>query len=1036
MALKISAAAIKNPTAVLSSIILAIMLGVGFIWQLPVQLVPNVELDRITVYSSWPGASPSEVEGQLLEPQETLFSKLNGLQSLEATASYGRSTIILTFNQKTEIQEAMIELINSLNSVPGYPADADEPIVVIGAGSNATAISWLSLRTTDENPNSIIDYLSLIEQVVQPRIERIPGVSSTRLIGGKKKVLNIEIQPFKAASFGIEIPALVQQLRRNENISAGSIEVGRRKISLRLASNYSIEQLKNSIISEQDDRIIRLQDIADIDFGYAKPDGVFSENGQTSIALSVQAVKNVSVLEVMAELNEVVKDLSEGVLAQNKLKITQVYDETVYINQAIDQVYSNLALGIFLSISVLWWFFRRLKATLIVAFCIPLTLFSAFILIGAMGRSINVISLAGLALAAGLSLDAAIVVFENVFRHFQKSREDKQQAAIEATRQVTGALIASTLTTVAIFAPIIFMSDTTSQLFSDLAIAITATVMLSLLVSVTVIPAMMTRIVSSKGEALPKDRYELIWQRWSERIIRLTATRKRQWFWLTTLVTGAVILSYVFLPKTDYLPQGNQNSIFAFISPPPGLSLDVAHHELEKTIHQRLLPYYNKEKEPYINNYWLGFYGRYGFLGATTIDSGEVDTLINLINTEILKDIPDVRAYASRSSIFGRFSGGRVIDVNVQGTNIDNLLEVARKGHSRIGEALEGSSVRPMPGLSFDEPELRITPNERALAEHGWSRYDLGTLLRTIGDGLWLGEYFAGDKRLDIKMTSDFNPSPEQIMQYPVVTRFGDVTTVGQLASAEQIVSADTIRRINGARTITLRVTPPKDFSLEQTIAVIREQVEPELKALATDNTQIVYEGTAASLNEALINMGSNVVMAVIILYLIIAAMFSSFKDSLYVVLTIPLAAVGGFFALQVVNVFTFQPLDLLTMIGFVILLGMVVNNAILLVSEIRRSLREQANVEVAITYGLRTRMRPILMTTLTTVFGMLPLLLVPGEGSELYRGLAAIVVGGMIANVVFTFILVPTLVLLFEKPRESVVVEEATDSQDLKPVA
>jgi multidrug efflux pump subunit AcrB len=742
---------------------------------------------------------------------------------------------------------------------------------------------------------------------------------------------------------------------------------------------------------------------------------VFSENGGTSIALSVQAVKNVSVLEVMEKLKQEVEALSQTVLKQNGLEIIQVYDETVYIDQAIDQVYSNLVLGISLAIFVLWWFMRRFKAILIVALCIPLTLFGAFILIGVADRTINVISLAGLALAAGLSLDAAIVVFENVVRHFQKNG-DRQRASMVATRQVTGALIASTLTTIAIFIPIIFTEDTTSQLFSDLAIAITATVLISLVVSITVIPAMMVHMSKTSKSFTFTDRYADTWQKWTNIVLKVTDTRRAQWFWLVSLVTGAIALSWLLIPKVDYLPQGNQNSIFAYISPPPGVSPEVAHHELEKTIIERMQPYYDREKAPFVNNYWLGFYGRYGFLGATPGASAEVEDLINLINTEILKDLPDVRAYASRSSIFGRFSGGRAIDMDIQGINSDNLIEVANLGVSKIQAALPGASVRPVPGLAFDEPEFRLVPNDRKLSEAGWDRFELGKLLNTLGDGLWLGEYFSGDQRLDIRMTSANHQTPEQIMNYPVVVANGEITTIGQLAEGKEMVGAATIRRVNGARTITLRVSPPKDMSLEQAINKIKQDVEPQLKPSMAPDTHVVYNGTAASLSTALISMAKNVLLAILILYLVIAALFSSFKDSLYVVLTIPLAAVGGFLAIRITNVFIFQPLDLLTMIGFVILLGMVVNNAILLVTEIRR---EQAanhcDLKQAIGLGLLNRTRPILMTTLTTVFGMLPLLFIPGEGSELYRGLAAIVIGGMLANVIFTFILVPTLMQLFE---------------------
>jgi multidrug efflux pump subunit AcrB len=317
--------------------------------------------------------------------------------------------------------------------------------------------------------------------------------------------------------------------------------------------------------------------------------------------------------------------------------------------------------------------------------------------------------------------------------------------------------------------------------------------------------------------------------------------------------------------------------------------------------------------------------------------------------------------------------------------------------------------------VELAEPELRLIPRERRIVESGWDRQTMARVIRALGDGLYVGDYFDGNERLDVILRGlDWN-TPEQLMATPIATPDGSVQPLGELVELTRTAGPDQIRRVDRRRTITLIVTPPADMPLGTAIDTIKEQVDPVIREQLPEDGDIAYQGTADDKDTAIRNMAQSLALAIAILYLLMSALFRSFRDSLMVLIALPLAIVGGVASLRITNLITFQPMDLLTMIGFITLTGLVVNNAILLVHQTRAAEREGTARRDAVEQAVRYRLRPILMSTLTSLFGMLPLLLVPGAGTELYRGIAAVIVGGMTVSTVFTLILLPSLLRLGE---------------------
>ncbi|MFQ5468708.1 MAG: efflux RND transporter permease subunit [Gammaproteobacteria bacterium] len=1008
---------LSNPVAVAVAVILVMLFGLISLSRLPVQLTPEVEEPEISISTSWRAAAPEEVEAEIIEPQEDALRGLPGAIKLLSQAQRGTGKVTITFAVGTDLRRALLEVLNRLNRVPRYPTDANEP-VISAVGENSRAIAWFIIKPLPGNDRDIATYQDFIEEVVQTRFERVPGVAKSEVRGGRENELRITFDPYKAASLGVELPK-VTQLTGSEDVSGGFADVGKRRYTIRYTGAYDVGDLSEMVIDWRDGAPVLLRDVANVEVRPVDRSSFVIQNGQLAMAVNAHRETGVNVLDVMTGLRKAREELRDGPLKRANLSFEQVYDETVYIDRSVAMVRNNLALGILFSVGVLWWFFRRFRATLMVGLSIPICVLGSFILLDAFGRTVNVISLAGLAFAVGMVLDAAIVVLENIVR-LRERGEESDQASLRGTGQVWGALLASTATTVAIFLPVVFLKDESGQLFADLAVTIAVAICFSLIFAITVLPTTAMKWLKNVNM---KDPHHHWWERITSGIIRLTASSTRRVTLILILLGIPALLTYILMPDKDYLPEGNRNLVFTFINPPPGSNIDMIEKEMGQVIAEKIQPHLDGTKEPKVMNYFFVAFPRGVFMGMRTVDPERTGELLPIINNTV-RSFPDTIGFAFRASLFGGFGEGKTIDVDIQGRDIESLLKAAKTGYGAIKQAIPGASVRPFPGLDLAAPELRLEPDERRIAEAGWNRSTVAGIVRALGDGLYVGDHFDGEKTLDVILRAEEWKTPEDLAAIPLATPQAGIQPVGELMHLVRTAGPDELRRIDRRRTVTLQVRPPDDVSLEEALKILQEKVSPVMTNMLPDDGEIRFAGTADKLRSALTSMLGTFILAIVILYLLISALFRSFLDSLFVLVIIPLATVGGVIALQLVNLVTVQPMDLLTMIGFVILLGLVVNNAILLVHQTRTAEREGLSRRDAVEQAVHLRLRPILMSTLTSIFGMLPLLLNPGAGTELYRGMAAVIVGGMSISTVFTLILLPSLLRIGEDNRDTTISE------------
>jgi len=1012
--MKLTENSLKNPAAVIVLALMALVLGVVMLTRLPVQLLPDIERPQLGIQTFWRAASPSEIESEIVEPIEEVMQGVPGISEMRSFSNPSFGFVSLEFGLETDMDRALIEVISRLNRLPPLPADADRPQVVMGGGFGgggaAETLIYLFTQFRETAAMAQADYVPFIEDEIVPRLESIDGVADVQIQagGGLGEQLQIEFDPVRAAQLGIDLNSITRRVGRTTDSSGGYMEVGRRRYLMNFQGRYEPDELRALILDWRDGRPVTLGDVATVKVGPPPVNQVVYQNGNPAIGMRVTKESGANVLATIGELTEMIDELNAGILAERGIAIEKSFDPTVFINRAINLLSGNLLLGVLMAVAVLWWFLRQGRATLLIAFTIPICLFSTIIVLAFFGRTVNVISLAGLAFATGMVLDAAIVVLENIVR-LRERGEKPDFASLVGASQVWGALLASTATTVAIFVPILFLKDVEGQLFADLALTIAIGVGLSLIVAVTVLP------VAAKHwlKDLPKNEAASTRAtRVAGKLMKLTSTPVRRMSLIAGLIAGAVGLSWALMPNMNYLPPVKRDAVDAFLNLPAGANTQTVDREIAQVIVERLKPYMEGIKEPALKNYYfISFPGGGGAnLGVRAKDQGKVEELLQIIQSEILVGFPDVRAFAFQGNLFGGFGGNGSVQLNLHSRDLDGLREATRQAISMISEAVPGAQSRANPDPNVISPELKIQPNDRRLAEVGYSRADISRIIRALGDGLWLGEHFNGERRVDMILKSADMADPEMLESIPVATPRGGIVPLGDLVTIERGVGPTFVQRVDRRRTVTININQPEGIALEDMVTALKEQVEPKIKPLLPADATISYGGSADALDRAVASLAMNFLIALAILFMLLAALFKSPRDAFFVVVTIPLASMGGVLALWLLNLSTFAPLDLLTMIGFIILLGLVVNNAILLVAQTRAGEKQGLSRDEAIERSLTLRLRPIFMSTLTSIVGMLPLVLFPGAGSDIYRGMATTIVGGMAVSTLFTLILLPCL--------------------------
>jgi hydrophobic/amphiphilic exporter-1 (mainly G- bacteria), HAE1 family len=1008
--------AVERPYTIAVAVILALLFSVLAYQQIPVQLKPTVDSPIINITTVYRGAGPLEVEEQITREIEELVQGAEGLSKLTSSSSEGVSNVTLEYTWGINKDTALIDVINKLSQMPPLPEEAEEPVVSLSNPMERELAMWLVIES--HYPAEKIR--QFVEEDIKPQLERVDGVSDLMIVGGSQREVQVQIDPDRLAARGISFAELTGALRRGYvDLRGGTVETPSIQLTVRTEGrDATLSKIENIVLRRNGEGSVRVGDVAKVVDTFREGGTIVRTSGAPTVAIGVGREAGANVVKMIEGVDEVMLQLNEGFRARAiDLQLKAVHRDTEYLNRAIDFVRQNLLLGAVLAMIVLLLFLRSVRSVLIVGLAIPISLITVFLVMQALGRTLNVISLAGLAFAAGMVVDNAIVVLENIFRHFEKGKS-AHDAAIDGGREVWGGVLAATLTTVAVFLPIVGITEEAGQLFTDLAIAISAAVALSLIVALTVVPtlsAIFYRAGSRSGQKARAPREPGPIARWyggaTDRLTGRGRASTLAKLGLIVLVMAGTLASLRVVPPAGYLPSGNRNLTLYLGQPIPGMRTE-ALEEVMMPLEQWLL------EQPEIDRYFLVLAGAFNGGGVVLKDEYADGPGLKAFQrkfTPITFGIPGFRFMIPIPSSLFR-DAGKAFTVEITGPDLAQLAVIATELQEKLGG---WPGVQPR-GVSSDyiegRPELQVHVDPHLAAEAGMSVQEVGQVVETAIAGSRVGKWSDGSRDYDLVavVPPERVRDDAELASLPLITSAGLRTTLGALARVERTSGPQSVQRLERRRAITLSVNLLPETVLEDVLTSVQEQVVNPAAAALTSDYRIDLGGSADKFSRTLEQLVSSFWLAILITYLLLVALFRSWISPFVILVTVPLALSGGLFGITLASANSPNAAyDLLSMLGFVILAGIVVNNAILIIHQANQIAETGVERRLALAEAARTRLRPILMSVTTSVCGMLPLALGTGSGSELYQGLAAVVVGGLLVSTIFTLFLVPALMSL-----------------------
>lgn len=897
--------AMNRPVTITVSVLMVILFGLIGLSAIPIQLTPTVDRPVITISTVWPGRSPQEVMDDITKEQEQRLKNVSNLKSMRSLSQDGQSQITLEFYLGSNINRALQEVADALRQVPQYPDEVDEPVIKAAEGSAQNAIAWIiiDIDPTKQAAHAGYDITQIfdaLDKEVRPYLERIDGIAEVNVFGGRQREVRALIDPTALAQRNLSYNDVIAALRNaNRNVSAGTIAEGKRDYRVRVLGQFATaDDVLETIVAYRDGKPVYLKDIGTAEIGHVKSTGFVRSMGVPCIAMNVIRQGGANVMSVMADLRARLEEVKTEILpridakAGGDLRLRQVYDETVYIDSAIKLVAEAAWQGGGLAILVLLLFLRSWKSTLIISLAIPISIIGTFLVMLAAGRTLNVISMAGLAFATGVVVDNAVVVLENIDRR-RGMGDTPLEAIYKGSREVWGAILAATLAHIAVFVPILTIQEETGQLFFDMALALSVAVALSLVVAVTVAPSF-SAVLARHAPAITRESWIVRQLHNLFGLVPVGGALVRKLgdglYWLMSGWRGwtvrpvlivlmmAVSLwgSLKLMPPIDYLPAGNQNLVFGGLLIPPGLSVDQMLQYAEK-IEGQVGPYMNAKltqpasvaalppifrfaapEKPFdpvpIGDFFIGGFGGTMFVGGTSQDPQRVIPIGSLL-TNTMQSIPDSFGGAQQASIFGGgVNGGNTIDIEISGPNLDRVKAAATAVFMKCAGMYGFGNVRPNPAnYSLNQPEYRVRlgPLGREL---GLTTTDLGTSVRGLFDGAFAGDFRLDGRNVDLKVLPKGGrlEFKEQLSDIPVMTPSGKVVPLGSVVDIVPAGAAQSIQRIEELPSVTIEIVPPQGKTIGEVMDAAREQaIAPLEQAGLIDRTMRVrLQGTAAKLDE------------------------------------------------------------------------------------------------------------------------------------------------------------------------------------------
>nr|WP_289039140.1 efflux RND transporter permease subunit [uncultured Allobacillus sp.] len=1007
---KLIETSIKRPVGVIMIILAILALGFISFRNLSVDLFPEIDLPIAVVATSYDGAAPQEVEELVTKPIESSVSTIEGIEQVQAQSQPGNSLVMMMFSMDTNLDNALLNVRESVDQVSGFlPEGANSPSV-LRFDPAQLPVMWIGLTGSDK-----AELQRIAENDIQPLFERQAGVGSVQIEGGESEEIQVELDQQKLTQYGMNSQQVMQAVQNaNQSMSAGVIERGNQELQLRIPGEYeSIDEIRDTQIQTPQQTFIRLDDIANVERATVESNGLSMVSGEEAVVLSILKQTDANTVsvsdEIQAAIKKAEKDLPEGIEA----KI--VFDNAEFIRMSINSVVQNLLLGAAFAVLILLLFLKSFRATLVIGLSIPIAVISTFTLMYFTGETVNILTMGGLALGIGMMVDSAIVILEHIVTYRERGYSMKEAARLGAS-EIAPAVIASTTTTLVVFLPIIFVEGIASEIFAPLALTVAFALIASLIASITLIPMLSSKLLS---KAMQNNGRRYWFDRFMDKVIATYqkmlrgVLRFRKTSILGTLVIIVATLFLIPQLGAAFIPEADQGQIEISVETPTGTTLSATREVVEKV--NNII---DKDSDLVESNYLsVGSSGQGGPMGGGSnvgsymiqlIPSGERDETTEDVMKRWNDQVEDIPGAEINVAVMGAgISAGSPIQIQMTGPDFDTLKRLADETVAEISE-VEGVHNA---GTSADEgrPEMQINIDRNKAAELGMT-YDqvMGQVSMQL-NGRVATQFRTEGQELDVRvMTPEEQRSTiEDVENLLIQTPAGAMVSLSSIASIDQEIGPASLTRQNQQRTITV-----SSEILDRDLASVTSDVESKLANMhLPEGYDYSIGGEAEDMAEAFGDLALALVFSIFLVYAVMAVQFENFLHPFVIMFALPTTIVGVILGLFVTGL----PFSIPAFIGVIMLAGIVVNNAIVLVDYIN-ILREKGQERFsAIMDAGASRLRPILMTSLTTILGMIPLSLGLGEGGEAQQPLAVVIIFGLLVSMFFTLLLIPIVYTFFD---------------------
>lgn len=1006
---------VKKPVTILMITLVVLIVGIVSLTRIPLDLLPKIEIPIAAISTSYRGAGPQEIEELITKPLEGAVGTVSNVKNVKSVSFDGSSLIIAEFNFGTDMDFASLEVREKVDLVKGYlPKEVGNPMVV-KVNPNALPIMQLSFYSDED----LAKLQSLIDEVIVPRIERVEGVANVSVAGGIEKELSIVVREGELEKYGISMDMLTQFIgAENLNLPGGQVRKGDKELTLKTVGEFtSINEIKDMPIPLQTGGVIHLRDVADVSISDKVINTLSRINGKDGLNISIQKQSDSNTVRVSEKIHEELDNILEE---YPSMEMVIVLDQAKYIKESIMNVFKNAIIGGILAVFILYVFLRDFKTTLIISVSIPISIVATFILLYFTDITINMMTLGGMALGVGMLVDNSIVVLENIFRMNEEGLSSKA-AAVKGAKEVSMAVVASTLTTIAVFLPIVFVEGMTATIFRELALTVTFSLFISLLVSLTLIPMLSSKTLKKKKKKERKDIFHKFFNKVESFYKSMLNWALNHKGWAVTLAVFIFVatITPLFIIGGEFFPPIDEGTFMVNITLPEGSSFEVVNEiitlmegEIQKI----------EEVETVFSTIGVGSLVSTSSSASSSNKAGITVILKPLKERnrstlevadqvrEIKNNIPGADINVDATSELMGGLGGDPVNIVIKGKDLSTLRDIGNDFKDIVATVHGTREVK----TSLDEgvPEVKVVLDRSLASQYGLTTYQVANAIRGSIQGIVASKYKYEGSEIDIviKKEGSKDATIQSIKSLPIMTPVGTTVYLGSIGDVLVEKGPVNISRENQSRVVSV-TSQIFERDMESVIGELEEKL---LDYPMPRGYSYSFEGQHKQLVSAYKDLTLALILAVVFVFIILASQFESFIYPFIIILSIPLSFSGAALFLLLSG----KTLSVPALVGGIVLAGIVVNNAIVLVDYINTLRRDGMDRDDAVKLAGPTRLRPILMTTLTTVLGLLPLAVIRGEGSEIQSPMAIAVIGGLILSTLLTLILVPVMYTLFDNLR------------------